>query len=315
MRYRNPRTVQTPKKFVSNNYLRFFNDFSFVFNLVNSKEAGFTLNLEKTKECSVLGVLLVYKFMEFSVRNDCFWSPKFIMGEDFNNSMKKYGFVDLMNTYINGNNPDKELVKLKVSVKGDFIIAPQALLSNDKVSSDKLNKNFLPKIKNYYSYNDKVVKMIFSCFSEVFLNFWAHAEDQNNSIIVAYGNKDHIEIACADNGKGILTTLKQGGKFHIDNHKTFLSSLEKNVTSKSMSNHMGHGLWGINEIVKRTNGTFHIYSEGYFYQSQNASKIVTGKVGFWQGTVVYLKIPLDSPISWEEVVSDVKDLKLKVDWI
>lgn len=34
-------------------------------------------------------------------------------------------------------------------------------------------------IDKYYCKNDKVVKMIFQCFSEIYLNFLAHANESN----------------------------------------------------------------------------------------------------------------------------------------
>lgn len=264
----------------------------------------------------MIGVLLTYKIIEFSIKHNCFYAPAYLMGKPFREAMKKYGFTNLILTYLaDKGKAEKELSKLKISVQDEFIIAPQALLRNDKYSSEKLNEKYLPEIDRYYSKNKKVVSMIFTCFSEIFLNFWQHAIDDTQSIIVASGNKNQIEIGCADNGKGIITTLSQAGKEKENRVKTLISAMEKGVTSKDMSNHMGYGLWIIDEIAKRTKGRFHIYSEGHYYQNE-FGKVKYGTCGYWQGTVVYLSLPVSNPITLSDIeqITQKENYNLKINW-
>ena len=156
--------------------------------------------------------------------------------------------------------------------------------------------------------------MIFLSFSEILLNFWEHAVDDTQSIIVANGNKSNIEISCVDNGKGILTTLKLAGKEQKDNLNTLISAVEKGVTSKDLSNHMGYGLWIIDQIAERTNGRFHLYSEGYYYFKE-FGKVKSGKCGHWQGTIVYLSIPLQKPVTLADIESQDINNNLQINWI
>jgi hypothetical protein len=66
------RVLITPKKFNENSILGFLAKAKFIFNSEGKKEAGFTLNLKETQECSIIGVLLVYKFMEFAIKKNAF---------------------------------------------------------------------------------------------------------------------------------------------------------------------------------------------------------------------------------------------------
>ena len=279
-------------------------------------EKGFLLDLNKTTKCSMIGVLLVYKIIEFSIKNDCFRFPMYLMGSPFQEAMEKYGFTTLIITYLSDKDvAEKEFRNLKISVTDQFIIAPQALLRNDRYNIEVLNKKYLPKIQKYYSYSDKIVSMIFLAFSEVLLNFWEHAVDDTQSIIVANGNNNNIEIACADNGRGIISTLSHAGKSKEDSIKTLQSAVQKGVTSKDLTNHMGYGLWIIDEIAKRTNGRFHLYSQGAFYQNE-FGKSSSGRCGYWQGTVVYLSLPLKNPVTLSDIEPPDENIGdgLKINW-
>lgn len=311
------RIIIAPKQFRANSLISFINDCAIIYKLVGKKEKYFLLDLNKIEECTMIGVLLVYKIIEFSIKQNCFSNPGYYMGVPFRKAMEKYGFTTLILTYLADKDvAEKEFANLKISITDDFIIAPQALLRNDKYSSEILNTKYLPKIETYYAFNTKAVSMIFICFSEILLNFWEHAVDDTQSIIVANGNKSNIEIACADNGKGILSTLTSAGKKRKDGITTFISAVEKGVTSKELSNHMGYGLWILDEIVRRTSGRFHLYSEGFYYQ-RDFHKVTSGKCGYWQGTIVYLSIPINKPITLYDIEDayDIDKYKLQINWL
>jgi signal transduction histidine kinase len=158
--------------------------------------------------------------------------------------------------------------------------------------------------------------MIFLCLSEILLNFWEHAIDDTNSILVAEGNENHIEIACADTGNGIITTLNRVFEnSSINRPNTLKKSVEKYVTSKKMTNHMGYGLWILNQIAKRTNGRFHIYSEGAYFKN-DFSKEIADKCGYWKGTIIYLSLPLKNPITLSDLENhnDNKFNDIKINW-
>lgn len=310
------RTIIAPKKFNATSIITFINDCRDIYRLIDKEETGFYLNLGNVLKCDMIGVLLVYKVIEFSIKNKCFNGPLYMMSPAFMEAMNKYGFTKLIIAYLaDKNTAEKEFAKLKVSVTDDFIIAPHALLRHDRYSSEVLNSKYLPQIEKYYSYNKKTVSMIFQSFSEVLLNFWEHAVDDSQSIIVANGNKTTIEIACADNGKGILTTLTLANKQKKDKLKTLISAVEKGVTSKDLSNHMGYGLWIIDEIANRTKGRFHIYSEGFYYQREY-TKVKYGTCGHWQGTVIYISLPVQNPITLSDIENpnENHNFNVQINW-
>ncbi len=309
------RRIIAPKNFRPNAIISFINDCQDIYRLVNKKEEGFLLDLGKVQETTMIGVLLIYKIIEFSSKNKCFKAPQCWPSDSFKEAMEKYGFTKLISNYFeNKDAVEKEFANLKISVSDNFIIAPQALLKNDKYSSEELNSKYLPQIEKYYITNEKVVKMIFLCFSEILLNFWEHAVDETQSIIVAHGSKTKVEIACVDNGKGILTTLKLAGKERKDNVSTLMSAVEKGITSKELSNHMGYGLWIIDQIAKKAEGRFHLYSEGCYYIRERG-KIRAGKCGHWQGSIVYLSIPVNNPVTLSDIEKVNTNNNVQINWI
>lgn len=295
--------------------------------LLNSLEKAFSMegqsipeakiHLGKVKKASLIGILLNYKFVEYTYKNNCFTKPEMIVNDYIEKEWERYGFTKLIHSFVSNKDlTERNYKNLKVKVDERFIIAPQALLRSKNYSDKFLKSEFLPKIENYYKKNDKVVSMIFLCLSEILLNFWEHAVDDTNSILVAEGNENHIEIACADTGNGIITTLnKVFENSSIDRANTLKKSVEKNVTSKKMTNHMGYGLWILNQITTKTNGRFHIYSEGAYFKN-DFGKEIANKCGYWKGTIIYLSLPLLNPVTLTDIENhDSKKFDdIKINW-
>lgn len=142
---------------------------------------------------------------------------------------------------------------------------------------------------------------------EISSNFQEHAEIDTRSVIVAKGNKNHFEIACADNGIGIVSSLKgMYGKIYNKPDYIFLAeSIKKGVSSKLSESHMGCGLWLVNQYVTNSKGYFCIYSENA-YLINKKGKIKCGNSPYWKGTIVYLDIPLGNPTVFADVLQSVK---------
>jgi hypothetical protein len=211
----------------------------------------------------------------------------------------------------------REYEKLKIKFdENNFIIAPHALIRADKKSKDEINKTYLPQIEKYYKENDKTVSMILLVFSEVLLNFWEHAKNDTQSIIVAHGNKQRIEIACADTGDGIISTL--GSTLAKDEKKIspvniLLKSLEKGITSKASTNHMGYGLWILNQLATITKGRIALYSQGAYY-SNDGGAVQNGQCGFWKGTIISIALPLNNPKTLEDIENKGDHMDIKINW-
>lgn len=287
------------------------------FSMENKSIPNVKIKLGTVKKTSLLGILLNYKFIEYTYKQNCFKKPELFVNDYIEEEWEHYGFTKLMHSFIsNKDETEKNYKNLKVKVDDRFILAPQALLRSKDYSDKFLKAEFLPKIENYYKDSDKVVSMIFLCLSEILLNFWEHAVDDSNSILVVEGNKNHIEIACADTGNGIITTLNSViENSFINRAKTLKKAVEKNVTSKKMTNHMGYGLWILNQIATKTKGRFHIYSEGAYF-TNNFGKEIADKCGYWKGTIIYLSLPLSKPVTLTDIENhdSEKFNNIKINW-
>lgn len=287
-------SIQAPKRLTKNYVIEFLRKFEHTFFWNNKLVPNFQIDLSKIKEIDILGLLIIYKYIDYTHSNSCFKKPNLLVDEYIDNTWKKYDFEDLINAYIsNKDTSEIELKKLKIKSEERFIIAPQALLRHSNYTKESLQKEFIPKIEAYYSKNTKKSDLIFSCFSEVLLNFWEHAVDDTKSIIVADGNKDKIEIACADTGNGIYNNLRRCIDEKVKNDKILVQSVKRGVTSKPDTNHMGYGLWIINELVNLNKGKLHLYSQGYFFFN-NHGKINYGKCPYWPGSIIYINLDLKS---------------------
>lgn len=295
---------RAPKIFDQNRIIDFLKISAPVFKLKEKAVPDVHFDLSKVQKVSVTGLLIIYKFIDFSYHNYCFKSPNISISAELEESLDRYEFTNLIKAYIsNKDKTEREYKKFKVKVEENFIIAPQALLRNTAYSYKKLQNEFLPKIEKHYSSNPNAVNMIFTCLSELLLNFWEHAKKDTKSIIIASGNKDRIEIACADTGEGIISSLGLAmNSRNLSPEDLINLAVKKGSTSKKLTNHMGYGLWIVDEIVSLSKSRLHIYSQGAYYKNDFGKK-KSGKCGYWQGTIVTLILYLNKP----KTICDIKN--------
>ncbi|WP_157811517.1 ATP-binding protein [Lacinutrix sp. Bg11-31] len=283
-----------PKNLGVNSINLVLTEFKDVFNYNEQRLTGYVLDLSKIRKINVLGMLIVYKIIEYSVEKKCFQNPEIHYEELMEDKWAEFEFIPILNSYIKEVDSSQSFKNLKIQLTDKFILAPQPLLRNSDFTDKYLKNKFLPKIKQYYQGRDKVISMVFTCFSEILLNFWEHAVDDTKSIMIADGNKNYMEIACSDTGNGIISTLKKNPKYNgFSNTELISKCVNKNVTSKENTYHMGFGLWIIDQIVKEVKGRFHLFSEGVHY-SNEYGKVKIKNTGFWQGTIVYIALPLNN---------------------
>lgn len=267
---------------------------NFFFDIQNQRKKEYYIVFQKVEEVDLLGVLLTYKLLEFSVKNGCFHNPRLLLNEEMKKQIKRFGFDNLISEFVRGNESKKEYENLKVEIKDDFLIAPIALIRTNDNNKDAIKVKYLPVIESYYN-DDPTCTMILQVFSEVLHNFWSHAVNDTLSIIVVHGNKSKIQIACADTGNGIVDTLR--GSFGSKPDEYILQkSTDKGLTSKPNTNHMGYGLWYVNEIVTKTKGKLEMFSHKGYYKN-HAGKTQAVKSCYWKGTIINIELPLEKPIT------------------
>lgn len=69
--------------------------------------------------------------------------------------------------------------------------------------------------------------------------------------------------------------------------------MQQGVTSKKNTNHMGFGLWLVNELVTQMRGELYIYSERAYYINRQGT-IRKGECYYWRGTITYVRLPLSN---------------------
>ena len=273
-----------------------------IFKFPNKSVPNAHFVVKQVKEVDVLGQLLIYKFLNYTVNKSCFINPSSDLRGNYYlvKELKKTGFRELINDCFQKKDPEEDDFKYKE--QDGVFISPIVLTRDSK--GDKISNDNRLKISSYYSYNHLISFAILQCLCEISSNFKEHAVEDTNSIIVAQGNKKHFEIACADNGDGIIKTL---GKVQERMPTPFYSllerSIEKGVSSKLSEGHMGRGLWLINEFVTHCMGYLIIFSNRGYLQN-TAGKIKCGEAPNWQGTIIYVDIPLNNPMAIMSVMKN-----------
>ena len=138
--------LSLPKRLVINSLFDIISRVNFVFDLNEKKESDFFLNVEKVKNVDIIGILILYKFIEYAVVKNCFNNPVTNYNHQsykINQFVKLFGFEEYFNAYIKKKDLNKALNNLDIETSDGFIIAPQ-VLAKGKIQS---KKNFDIKFK------------------------------------------------------------------------------------------------------------------------------------------------------------------------
>ena len=296
---------KTPEKFTQQ-YVRFFlMEVENLFKMKDKQIKNVFFETKYTKEVNILGVLLIYKFLEYSVINKCFMNPmsNILNSKVLMKEIDMYGFKSMIQQFLKDKIPTD--YSMSYNDKGGVFIAPMTL--NRGQSAENTEVEYRKNISDYYKYDSKISFVILQCLGEIISNFSEHAVMDTKSILVASGNKDYFEIACADTGDGIVSTLGPTLKTKQNaNYLIIEQALQKGVTSKQNDDHMGFGLWLIDRFADASGGEFCLFSEGgYIHRRQN--KLKKGACAKWKGTIVYLRIDLSNFDNLKCVISELKN--------
>lgn len=301
--------LKTPVHFTDQYMKEFLKEASFVFSITKPL-GGFLFDITFTKKISLVGLVLIYKFLEYSVKNHSFYKPVCRIGHYVNNEITINGFHDLIYAFIE--QKKEQYDKLQFAKTNDMFIAPIAL---DRMDAEVANSLFADKISQYYTYNDTICSVVLQILAEAASNFMGHAEEDTRSVLVARGDKNKFQLCCADTGIGIVESLRPIFKNtwpQLQDFQILAKSIEKGITSEpeQTSGHMGSGLWIINNYVTSAKGELHIYS-GNSYLKNKSGKINVGLAPHWKGTIISLTLPLNKPESFQAAINNMeKDFAL-----
>lgn len=285
--------ISTPKRFTSKDFGSFLYAIREMPFWNNAKIPNVFLDTHQTADVDLLGLLILCNFLDYTSSNHCFLRPStdllyqyYLKTELKNNGFEEYVSASFGEESVLGN--------VKFVNNNKWFIAPIKLIEETDADTKKRNQDSMKSISRYYQYNDDVAFVVLQSIGELFNNFKSHANASSFSYLVAKGDRCHCEIACIDNGKGIVNSLKPIlNSNSLSTEEILELSVKKGVSSKKNEGHMGCGLWLINEFVSECNGYFCICSNSAIYIN---NKGLCEKKSFapWKGTILYLDLPLDN---------------------
>lgn len=86
--------LKTPVHFTEQYIKEFLKEASFLFRIRHPMNS-FLFDATDTKKISLMGLVLIYKFLEYSVQNQKFFKPVIRIGNYVDVEITKYGFHDL----------------------------------------------------------------------------------------------------------------------------------------------------------------------------------------------------------------------------
>lgn len=311
-------TLEPPKFFGITKIEDFLSLSEFIFRSENKQKKGFVLNLSNMKSISLIGQLLLYKFISYTAENHCFFHPKISIKKEQIAVFEKYGFYEIIKAYVFTPQKKDQIIKSYKKIKfvheNNLLIAPQRLLRIENSLKDELEKDLFSSLNSFYT-NSDAYTITSVCLGELLSNFWSHATKDSGTVMVAYCKKEYFEVCFADNGNGIISTLREcKNKYNnLSDMEILKKSLEKGVTSKPNSNHMGLGLFLIQNICKYNKGILKIISEGCSLDIINTKEKLR-KTSYWRGTIVYLKLNLEKIITLCEMPELQIQNKYCINW-
>ena len=129
---------KTPENFCVHNAKFFLENIKDVFGLDNSKTSDVFFNVIQTNKIDLLGLLLIYKFLNYTVKKQCFANPKTDLknNKTISYELRKIGFQKLVDENFMIKNPDD--TKTEFSETDGFFIAPIVLERNASSSDTNL---------------------------------------------------------------------------------------------------------------------------------------------------------------------------------
>ncbi len=88
--------ISVPKILKANDVVSFLNEVEIIFSMKNRMQPDVVLDLSKIKQTSVLGVLLIYKLIDFTYMHFCFKKPELKSNKYIEEIWIKYGFMTLI---------------------------------------------------------------------------------------------------------------------------------------------------------------------------------------------------------------------------
>lgn len=303
------KSFKIPHRLTPSHIEEFLDTFEVLFSYKPSNDEALYIAKENT-EISILGATALYKAINYASLNKCFNKWRIACDNEFRNQFALYGLSGWIDHARLGLNSSVEQLpnRIYATITDQNRYVTPLSLSRRDMNREAFIRSFLEVVKYYYKDQD-LIDMIYGCLSELLSNFWEHAIFDPRSILLTEYSKSNIKIACTDTGNGIVRTLRESNIKYVkyEPHEILAEAVKRSITSKPGSNHLGLGLWILDRMATMSGGFLHIYSQGGFYRNA-AGKTSSGKCGYWDGTIMYLNLPLNKVIPIHSILEEEADL-------
>lgn len=163
-------------------------------------------------------------------------------------------------------------------------------------------------IKNVSNFNDSSLSSIETILTEIFDNFYDHAEANYPPIccVQEWRTSDFLEISIADTGIGIPHSLYHILFTQFPNENPCKVACLPEISSKKEQNHGGFGLYYTKEFIKENNGKMHLISGKFCYIIDGEKEEELENHSYqWNGTIIRLIINKNKEVNAEKFFNEM----------
>lgn len=175
-------------------------------------------------------------------------------------------------------------------------------ISEIKEESYSITQKLKKIIEAQVKINPELSEVVTYSIGEIIDNIEAHSFSPINGYICAQTYSDNLEIAIADCGIGIKSSLNSCPAYaNIESHEeAIILATGKKVTSKS-SRHAGEGLFFTRRFLDANNGKLFILSGDARVEFKSGFNPLVNRVNYWQGTIVGMIFDLNTPVNAKQI--------------
>lgn len=216
------------------------------------------------------------------------------------NYLKRINFYKVINHKVNDSN-------IRNNLENNLLEITRIDIHNDSSYASRA----INIIKNRCEIDDGVKDLLDYSINEIICNIGLHANSKDKGYISLqyFPTKKEIIITCVDTGIGIFKSLTKNPNYeNLDEKESIKKCLEKEVGE---GNGRGMGLYETKKFIKANGGEMKIISGNSLLTYPSKYNKVIDKwldlpsiddIKYWQGTIVYLKIKTDVPMSFSKTL-------------
>lgn len=175
----------------------------------------------------------------------------------------------------------------------------------DAQTLNSVYQNVIKSMTSHFEIEVSVLQAISYCLYEVMDNVHIHSGKPLGTAMTHYNKAENtMDILIADDGMGIRASLSENEKYKdITESEALKICLEDTITD---GKGLGFGLYTLSRLISNIGKEFILHSGSHklIIKEGNTSVIENG---FWQGTLIYMKIGTEREIDPNQIVDHRTD--------